>query len=64
MPLHVLEGNGPSLIGRNWLHSIKLNWGSINKMSSKLDEVLSEHKEVFQEELGVFKNVKATLHEV
>ena len=31
-------------------------------MSSKLDEVLSEHKEVFQEELGVFKNVKATLH--
>ena len=35
-------------------------WGSINKMSSKLDEVLSEHKEVFQEELGVFKNVKAT----
>ena len=55
VPLHVLEGNAPSLMGRNWLHSIKLNWGSINKMSSKLDEV-------FQEELGVFKNVKATLH--
>ena len=31
-------------------------------MSSKLDDVLSEHKEVFQEKLGVFKNVKATLH--
>ena len=45
-------------MGRNWLHGIKLNWGSINKMSSKLDEVLSEHKEVFQEELGVFKNVR------
>ena len=25
--------NGPSLMGRNWLHSIKLNWGSMNKMS-------------------------------
>ena len=37
VPLHVLEGNGPSLMGRNWLHRIKLNWGSINKMSSKLD---------------------------
>ena len=33
VPLHVLEGNGPSLMGRNWLHSIKLNWGSMNKMS-------------------------------
>ena len=51
MPLHVLEGNGPSLMGRNWLHSIKLNWSSINKMSSKLDEVLSEHKEVFQDQI-------------
>ena len=62
VPLHVLEGNGPSLMGRNWLHSIKLNWGSINKIISKLYEVLSEHNDVFQEELGVFKNVKATLH--
>ncbi len=62
VPLHVLKGNGPSLMGRNWLHSIRLNWGSINKVNSKLDELLDTHKEVFQEELGLFKDVKAKLH--
>ncbi len=62
VPLHVLKGNGPSLMGRNWLHSIRLNWGSINKVNSKLDELLDTHKEVFQEELGLFKGVKAKLH--
>jgi hypothetical protein len=39
-----------------------LNWGSINKVNSKLDELLDTHKEVFQEELGLFKGVKAKLH--
>ena len=58
----MLKGNGPSLMGRNWLHSIRLNWGSINKVNSKLDELLDTHKEVFQEELGLFKGVKAKLH--
>ena len=62
LPLHVLEGNGPSLLGRNWLRSIQLNWGSIKRVVNNLDELLDKHREVFQDELGVFKNVKAKLH--
>ena len=29
LPLYVVEGNGPSLSGRNWLSTVKLNWGLI-----------------------------------
>ena len=28
--LHVVKGDGPSLLGRDWLQSIKLNWAQIN----------------------------------
>ena len=27
LPLVVVEGNGPSLFGRNWLQAVKLDWG-------------------------------------
>ena len=29
LPLVVVEGTGPSLLGRDWLSSIKLNWQEI-----------------------------------
>ena len=29
LPLLVVEGTGPSLFGRNWIHAIKLDWGDI-----------------------------------
>jgi len=30
LPLVVVEGNGPSFFGRNWLEKIQLNWGQIH----------------------------------
>ena len=29
LPLVIAEGNGPSLLDRNWLNGIKLNWSRI-----------------------------------
>ena len=53
LPLLVTKGNGPSLLGRDWLSQLKLNWREINTlMGVKLDEILAQHKEVFQESLG------------
>ncbi|XP_041961667.1 uncharacterized protein K02A2.6-like [Alosa sapidissima] len=74
LPLVVVEGNGPSLLGRSWLEKIKINWKKIKdsrkacdlqhmKTETKtLQQVLSEHENVFKEELGTLKGTKATIH--
>ena len=62
LPLYVVKGNGPSLMGRNWLHHIKLNWQSL-KMASlpdtkgqtidwekQIEALLQTQKNVFVEE--------------
>ncbi len=32
--LTVVDGDGPSLLGRNWLQGIKLNWKEIKAVST------------------------------
>ena len=61
LPLQIIKGKGPSLFGRNWLRNIKLNWGSIEKISCDLDNVLAKHKSVFNDELGTRQGTKAKL---
>ena len=61
LSLQILKGNGPNLFGRNWLKNIKLNWGSIKKISCDLDSMLSRHQSVFKDELGTMQGVKAKL---
>ena len=61
LSLQILKGNGPNLFGRNWLKNIKLNWGSIKKISCDLDSMLSRHQSVFKDELGIMQGVKAKL---
>ena len=52
LPLLVIKRNGPSLLGRDWLSQLKLNWREINTlMGVTIDEILAQHKEVFQEGL-------------
>ena len=38
-----------------------MNWGSIKKISSDLDNVLAKHKSVFNDELGTMQDTKAKL---
>ena len=38
-----------------------MNWGSIKKISCDLDNVLTKHKLVFNDELGAMQGTKATL---
>ena len=71
LPLIVVEGSGTPLFGRNWLEEIQLNWAEIakiNEITSKpsnqytpkgLQSILTD---VFKEELGQCKGVKAHLH--
>ncbi len=45
LPLIVVAGNGPNLMGRNWLKQIQLNWQSIATVrndSSSLNTLLKQ----------------------
>ena len=58
------KGEGPSLLGRNWLSAIKLDWQQIFKVevNCTLQGVLSCFSEVFKEELGTVQGMKARIH--
>ena len=64
LPLFVVEGHGPSLIGRNWLSHIKLDWKQINLLhsgSTKLQTLLQKHSNVFKSELGTIQGTTVDL---
>jgi len=54
MPLLVVAGEGPSLLGRDWLAKLKLYWQELNQIhqQSDLQTILDNHSAVFKEELG------------
>ena len=63
MPLIVVKGSGPSLMGRNWLREVTLDWHEIHCMvSQSLQVVLNAHQAVFQEGLGKMEGFKVKLH--
>ena len=47
LPLVITEGNGPTLLGRNWLEALRLDW---------------RHPDAFKEELGELRGVTAKIH--
>ena len=74
LPLIVVKGDGPSLLGRGWLEDIYLDWREINNRckaekvhqvkttENTLQQVLNKYGDVFKEELGTLKGTKSTIH--
>ena len=71
--LFIIDGVGPPLLGREWLKEIKLDWHDIapvNHMSSDTKQdlysqgklLLDNYSDVFKDELGTMKKIKAKLH--
>ena len=69
-PLVVVDGDGPPLLGRNWLNKIKLDWHeifavteseSVSRVSSvsSVSSVLNRHEAVFKHGLGTIKRHRA-----
>ena len=54
LPLIVVAGNGPALLGR-------LDWGEVKKIKTELDQLLEKHGKLFEEGLGKVKNYKVNL---
>ena len=66
LPLTVVAGNGPTLLGRDWLSKVRLDWRTIGLTAlehgqHKLQDILQQYDEVFRDEMGILKDFKATL---
>ena len=50
LSLIVVQGSGPSFLGRNWLQQIKLNWTKIRVVSPKtsLNNLLEKYASLFR----------------
>ena len=64
--LQLMAGNGPTLLGRNWLEHIQLYWKTIDKVNAKqptlgLEPLLAKHAEIFIDELGTIQPFTASL---
>ena len=59
LTLTVVVGDGPSLLGRNWLQLMKLNWRSIKVVNTpkegSLNYLLDKFSDVFTGKLGTIK---------
>ena len=64
--LLVVEGESPSLLGRDWLNHIKLDWSKLNHVQatskSGCQEILDKHQLLFKNELGTVKGTTAKFH--
>ena len=68
LPLIVVQGSGPTLLGRNWLgpEGLVLDWPKLLnvhaiKQHDSLEKVLHDHKEVFGDDMGCITDVKVSL---
>ena len=64
--LIVVAGDGPSLLGRNWLQDLRLDWKrigaiAVNSNRHTLESLLSTHADIFKDELGTIQSFKAKL---
>ena len=61
LSLVVAGKEGPSLLGRDWLSTLRLNRNSILSIEDDLNLLLKKHSEVFNGDLGLLKDFKAKL---
>ena len=64
----VVQGNGPSLVGRDWLSKVRLDWHEIfyenlelANQKGELETILKQYPEVFKTGMGTLKGFKATI---
>ena len=65
--LRVVKEDGPSLIGRDWLQQIKLDWSAMchlitpSQSDQMVKTLMHKYADVFKAELGTMKGIKAKL---
>jgi hypothetical protein len=61
MRLIVVKGNKPSLLGRDWLQEVKLNWENVFQLAgeNKVNRLLNKYETVFTPSTDGIKNLRA-----
>ena len=66
LSLLVVAGTGPSLLGRDWLLKVRLDWQNLNRLQAapptRLQVTLDRHAAVFKDKLRLVKDVAAKIH--
>ena len=64
LPLLVVKGQGPNLLGRDWMSVLTLDWQTVHKLQDnrQLDELLQKCSALFIDELGKLEGIKVKLH--
>ena len=51
--LLVSEGNGPTLMGINWIRYLSLDWSQVNHVACPVEQLCDKYSEVFSDKLGL-----------
>ena len=63
LPLIVVKGIGSTLLGRNWLERLQLDWSSIHSVghTAAIADLIKKHSNLFCQELGTLKGMEAKI---
>ena len=65
LPVIVTTGDGPALMGRNWLSVLRLHWKQIKQISlepcDQVEKLVSKYASLFDGDLGTIKGMTAHL---
>jgi hypothetical protein len=67
LPLYVVTGDGPGLLGRTWMRALGIMWDQIKMCKGQQvqaitrDNVLNKHQDLFKDELGKLQGYQVHL---
>ncbi|KAL5460041.1 hypothetical protein EMCRGX_G033456 [Ephydatia muelleri] len=65
LSLFVVNTDGPTLLGRDWMRQLKLDWSMVNHVlmekNGRLEALMRKYEELFKPAMGAIQGVKAKL---
>ena len=61
LPALLVKGNGPDLLGRDWLSSLRLDWREVHRLAQEEEDILAKFPQVCSEKLGEFTGSPARI---
>lgn len=61
LTLLVSRGKGPTLMGRDWIRVLNLDWSRVNHIGNTVEKICAEHKAMFSSEFGCANRITTKL---